>query len=85
MIMLFLYYLLYFWLKEFELEVHLFVNHLWQFIFDAATRFCVEIATQRHGCCVLQKCIAHASGRHRDKLVTEVSRNGLLLSQDPYG
>ncbi|KAK9930544.1 hypothetical protein M0R45_027580 [Rubus argutus] len=56
-----------------------------RFIFDAATRFCVEIATQRHGCCVLQKCIAHASGRHRDKLVTEVSRNGLLLSQDPYG
>ncbi|XP_062025885.1 putative pumilio homolog 7, chloroplastic [Rosa rugosa] len=56
-----------------------------RFIFDAAARFCVEIATQRHGCCVLQKCIAHASGRHRDKLVTEVSRNGLLLSQDPYG
>ncbi|KAL6179486.1 hypothetical protein ACLB2K_051001 [Fragaria x ananassa] len=56
-----------------------------RFIFDAAARFCVEIATQRHGCCVLQKCIAHANGRHRDKLVTEVSRNGLLLSQDPYG
>ncbi|XP_050378028.1 putative pumilio homolog 7, chloroplastic [Argentina anserina] len=56
-----------------------------RFIFDAAARFCVEIATQRHGCCVLQKCIAHASGRHRDKLLTEVSRNGLILSQDRYG
>ncbi|KAM2323045.1 hypothetical protein PS1_019926 [Malus domestica] len=56
-----------------------------KFIFDAAARFCVEIATQRHGCCVLQKCIAHAIGRHRDKLINEISRNGLLLSQDPYG
>ncbi|KAM1331459.1 hypothetical protein EV1_043589 [Malus domestica] len=56
-----------------------------KFIFDAAARYCVEIATQRHGCCVLQKCIAHAIGRHRDKLINEISRNGLLLSQDPYG
>ncbi|CAB4267130.1 unnamed protein product [Prunus armeniaca] len=56
-----------------------------RFIFDAAARFCVEIATQRHGCCVLQKCIAHARGRHRDKLINEIARNGLLLSQDPYG
>ncbi|KAL6296987.1 hypothetical protein ACE6H2_005129 [Prunus campanulata] len=56
-----------------------------RFIFDAAARFCVEIATQRHGCCVLQKCIAHAIGRHRDKLINEIARHGLLLSQDPYG
>ncbi|KAJ6685554.1 PUMILIO-like protein 7 CHLOROPLASTIC-RELATED [Salix purpurea] len=56
-----------------------------KFIFDAATKFCVEIATHRHGCCVMQRCIAHASGKHWDKLMTAISRNGLLLAQDPFG
>ncbi|KAL9396271.1 hypothetical protein Peur_010524 [Populus x canadensis] len=56
-----------------------------KFIFDAATKFCVEIASHRHGCCVMQRCIAHATGKHWDKLMTEISRNGLLLAQDPFG
>ncbi|CAK7347129.1 unnamed protein product [Dovyalis caffra] len=56
-----------------------------KFIFDAATKFCVEIATHRHGCCVMQRCIAHATGKHREKLMTEISKNGLLLAQDPFG
>ncbi|TYG63612.1 hypothetical protein ES288_D06G043900v1 [Gossypium darwinii] len=38
-----------------------------------------------HGCCVLQRCIAHSNGPHRDKLITQISRNGLLLAQDPFG
>ncbi|OMO94307.1 hypothetical protein COLO4_16418 [Corchorus olitorius] len=54
-------------------------------IFDAAAKFCVDIATHRHGCCVLQRCIAHSKGQHQDKLVTQISRNGLLLAQDPFG
>ncbi|EOY16020.1 Pumilio 7, putative [Theobroma cacao] len=54
-------------------------------IFDAAAKFCVDIATHRHGCCVLQRCIAHSNGQHRDKLITQISRNGLLLAQDPFG
>ncbi|KAB2023773.1 hypothetical protein ES319_D06G042100v1 [Gossypium barbadense] len=54
-------------------------------IFDAAAKFCVDIATHRHGCCVLQRCIAHSNGPHRDKLITQISRNGLLLAQDPFG
>ncbi|KAK2659726.1 hypothetical protein Ddye_006259 [Dipteronia dyeriana] len=56
-----------------------------EFIFDAAAKFCVDIATHRHGCCVLQRCIAHSFGEHRDKLITEISTNGLLLAQDPFG
>ncbi|KAF3445804.1 hypothetical protein FNV43_RR10981 [Rhamnella rubrinervis] len=54
-------------------------------ILDAAAKFCFDAATHKHGCCVLQHCIAHSTRRYRDKLVTEVSRNGLFLAQDPYG
>ncbi|XVF39506.1 hypothetical protein PTKIN_Ptkin01aG0040100 [Pterospermum kingtungense] len=54
-------------------------------IFDAAAKFCVDIATHRHGCCVLQRCIAHSNGQHRDKLITQICKNGLLLAQDPFG
>ncbi|KAK9270001.1 hypothetical protein L1049_025574 [Liquidambar formosana] len=56
-----------------------------KFIFDAATKFCVDIATHRHGCCVLQKCITHSTGERREKLVSEISANGLLLAQDAFG
>uniref|UniRef100_A0A1D1Z6H3 Putative pumilio 7, chloroplastic n=1 Tax=Anthurium amnicola TaxID=1678845 RepID=A0A1D1Z6H3_9ARAE len=56
-----------------------------KFIFDAAARHCVDIARHRHGCCVLQRCIAHSTGQHQVKLLAEVSRNGLTLAQDAYG
>uniref|UniRef100_A0A0D3D7F7 PUM-HD domain-containing protein n=1 Tax=Brassica oleracea var. oleracea TaxID=109376 RepID=A0A0D3D7F7_BRAOL len=29
-----------------------------EFIFEDATRFCIDTVTHQHGCCVLQKCIA---------------------------
>ncbi|XP_077224806.1 uncharacterized protein LOC143858089 [Tasmannia lanceolata] len=56
-----------------------------KFIFDAAAKYCVEIACHRHGCCVLQRCIAHSTGKQREKLVAEISSNGLLLAQDAFG
>ncbi|KAL1204217.1 putative pumilio [Cardamine amara subsp. amara] len=56
-----------------------------KFIFDAATKYCTEIATHRHGCCVLQKCIAYSMRQQREKLIAEISRNSLLLAQDPFG
>ncbi|CAH8309743.1 unnamed protein product [Eruca vesicaria subsp. sativa] len=56
-----------------------------KFIFDAATKFCTEIATHRHGCCVLQKCIAYSMRQQREKLIAEISRNSLPLAQDPFG
>ncbi|CAH8390575.1 unnamed protein product [Eruca vesicaria subsp. sativa] len=56
-----------------------------KFIFDAATKYCTEIATHRHGCCVLQKCIAYSMRQQREKLIGEISRNSLLLAQDPFG
>ncbi|XP_028757424.1 uncharacterized protein LOC114716570 [Neltuma alba] len=56
-----------------------------EFIFYAAAKFCVDIATHRHGCCVLQRCIDHSIGKYRDKLVAEICKHGLLLAQDPFG
>ena len=56
-----------------------------QFIFVAAAKYCVDIATHQHGCCVLQRCIDHSSGDHREKLIAEISANALLLAQDPFG
>ncbi|KAI4296355.1 hypothetical protein L6164_036320 [Bauhinia variegata] len=56
-----------------------------KFIFIAAAKYCVDIATHQHGCCVLQRCIGRSSGQYRDKLVAEISANALLLAQDQYG
>ncbi|XP_021988567.1 putative pumilio homolog 8, chloroplastic [Helianthus annuus] len=56
-----------------------------KFIYEAAAKFCVEIATHQHGCCVLQRCINHSTGEYREKLVSEISKNGILLAQDAYG
>jgi hypothetical protein len=46
---------------------------------------CVEVATHRHGCCVLQRCVDHASDHQRIQLVNEITYNALTLVQDPYG
>ncbi|XP_039001714.1 pumilio homolog 2-like [Hibiscus syriacus] len=56
-----------------------------KFIFVAAAKYCVDIATHQHGCCVLQRCISHSSGEYWEKLVEQISTNGLLLAQDAYG
>ncbi|KAG8709031.1 hypothetical protein FRC08_018580 [Ceratobasidium sp. 394] len=39
-----------------------------QFIYNAITAHCVEAATHRHGCSVLQRCIDHASDSQRIQL-----------------
>lgn len=36
-----------------------------QFIFDAVTERCVEVATHRHGCCVMQRCIDFGDSSQR--------------------
>lgn len=58
---------------------------LLQFIYNAVAANCVEVATHRHGCCVLQRCIDHASDHQRIQLVNEITYNALTLVQDPYG
>ncbi|CAN7094451.1 hypothetical protein BRARA_I03366 [Brassica rapa] len=56
-----------------------------KFIFEDATRFCIDIATHQHGCCVLQKCVAYSTGQQRENLITQISINSLFLAQHPYG
>ncbi|KAJ7724422.1 hypothetical protein B0H14DRAFT_2410792, partial [Mycena olivaceomarginata] len=55
-----------------------------QFIYNAVAANCIEVVTHYHGCCVLQRCIDHASDRQRIQLVNEITFNALTLVQDPY-
>ncbi len=52
-----------------------------QFIYDAACENTVSIATHRHGCCVLQRCIDFATPAQKEVLVQRIAENGLMLSQ----
>ncbi|XP_024008980.1 putative pumilio homolog 10 [Eutrema salsugineum] len=56
-----------------------------KFVLEAATKYCAEIATHRHGCFVLQCCVSNSLGEQRERLVDEISRNSRHLSQDPFG
>ncbi|KAK3817753.1 MAG: armadillo-type protein [Benniella sp.] len=56
-----------------------------QFIYNAISAHCVEVATHRHGCCVLQRCLDHASVMQKIQLVQEITFHALTLVQDPYG
>ncbi|KAF5934491.1 hypothetical protein HYC85_030662 [Camellia sinensis] len=55
------------------------------FIFDAAAKFCVNIASHQHGCCVLSQCIDKSEGKYREKLAAEIAAYGLILAQDAFG
>jgi hypothetical protein len=65
------------------------LNHLKaedaQFIFDAVGQNCITVGTHRHGCCVLQRCIDHASGFQKVQLVRQITANAFHLVQDPFG
>ncbi|KAI9300586.1 armadillo-type protein [Cunninghamella echinulata] len=56
-----------------------------QFIYDIVSEHCIEVATHRHGCCVLQRCIDHAVDAQKSQLVQVVTCNALPLVQDPFG
>lgn len=58
-----------------------------QFIYDAVTsgNNCVQVATHRHGCCVLQRCIDHASHQQKIQLTVKITDIALTLVKDPYG
>lgn len=46
---------------------------------------CVNLATEKSGCCVLQQCILHAKEEHKGRLIAEIVTNALVLSDHPYG
>lgn len=57
------------------------IHHRIQFIYDSVADSCVEVATHRHGCCVLQRCIDHASDTQKRQLVDQITCNSLALVQ----
>ncbi|KAB8090586.1 hypothetical protein EE612_015808 [Oryza sativa] len=65
-------------LKNFDAEEN-------KFIFEAAATHCVEMAINRHGCCVLQSCISNAYGEYQIKLIMQICADGLYLAQDQFG
>ncbi|WEW56356.1 hypothetical protein PRK78_001799 [Emydomyces testavorans] len=56
-----------------------------QFIYDSVGASCIAVGTHRHGCCVLQRCIDHASGEQRAQLIAQITANSYTLVQDPFG
>ena len=45
-----------------------------QFIYDAVVERCVEVSTHRNGCCVLQRCVDHASPEQKVPLPSLLRR-----------
>ena len=43
-----------------------------QFIYNACGEHCVDVATHRHGCCVMQRCLDFANPQHRAELVERI-------------
>ena len=56
-----------------------------QFIYEAVGLHCVIVGTHRHGCCVLQRCIDHATGFQRAQLISRITNCAFDLVQDPFG
>lgn len=56
-----------------------------QFIYDSISSQCMIVATHRHGCCVIQRCIDHATPSQRDQLVSRVTYYALPLVQNSFG
>lgn len=56
-----------------------------QFIFDAAGEECGNIATHRHGCCVLQRCLDHGSKQQFKELGEKLLKYVDKLTIDPFG
>lgn len=55
------------------------------FIFSAVGLHSIEVGTHRHGCCVLQRCIDHATGQKKSWLIAQITEHALKLVQDPFG
>ena len=56
-----------------------------EFIYEAVGSNCITVGTHRHGCCVLQRCIDHASGSQKVRLIAQITNNSFELIQDPFG
>lgn len=56
-----------------------------QFIFDATCLDCMTIATHRHGCCVLQRCLDFGTKEQCNNLCDQLLLYVSKLTLDPFG
>jgi Pumilio-family RNA binding repeat len=56
-----------------------------QAIHDLVRDNCRDVATHRHGCCVLQRCMDYAASGKKRELVMAAAGHGLELSQNAFG
>lgn len=56
-----------------------------QFIFDEIYSSIEEVSVERHGCCVLQRCIDNGGPKQISKLCELILQHTLELSNDPFG
>eukprot|EP01127_Copromyxa_protea_P008254 TRINITY_DN1886_c0_g1_i1.p1 TRINITY_DN1886_c0_g1~~TRINITY_DN1886_c0_g1_i1.p1 ORF type:complete len:374 (-),score=57.06 TRINITY_DN1886_c0_g1_i1:214-1335(-) len=56
-----------------------------QFIYDCFVKNCLEVATHRFGCCVLQAAIDHGTKSQQDSIIDAVEENCAGLTRDPFG
>ncbi|KAJ8494128.1 hypothetical protein OPV22_015849 [Ensete ventricosum] len=56
-----------------------------QFFLDVAVANCLELARDRQGCCVIQKCLCDLEGVQKNDLLFKVTSEARALSQDPSG
>jgi hypothetical protein len=65
--------------------LNLFSYPINQFIYDTVINDFIELATHKHGCCVMQKCIDYANTKQRHELILRVIHNTYILMCDQYG
>lgn len=56
-----------------------------QFVYNAISKNCLDVATHKHGCCVIQRCFDNASFLQKEQLAIVIASNALSLVQDPFG
>jgi len=71
-------YLIQSFLKQFPAERN-------QFIYDSVTENCVEVATHKVGCTLINRCIDYANEQQLNQLVDHIVGQALYLVQDQFG
>ncbi|KAB1671196.1 hypothetical protein [Gossypium barbadense] len=62
-----------------------FSNEDTKHIADEIANNCMDIATDKSGCCVLNQCLSHVQTEARDRMLAEIISNAFILSEHCYG
>lgn len=56
-----------------------------QFVYDVIINQFLDLSTDKHGCCVIQKCIDCATSSQKQMLIKKIVENTYTLMCDAYG